>query len=133
MRTILLLLYILRVLPEGRKGVVLTHKNIAFIAMQSYTFSPISHDDVFLSILPLSHTYENSIGLLYPIMYGSSIYYLEKPPTAASLMPALKKIRPTMMLSVPLIMEKLYRSQIQSKFSKTVFIHSITEHQFSEN
>jgi len=107
------------------KGVVLSHKSIAFIAMQSYTFSPINHDDVFLSILPLSHTYENSIGMLYPIMYGSSIYYLEKPPTAASLMPALKKIRPTMMLSVPLIMEKLYKSQIQSKFSKTVFINSI--------
>lgn len=107
------------------KGVVLSHKSIAFIAMQSYTFSPINHDDVFLSILPLSHTYENSIGMLYPIMYGSSIFYLEKPPTAASLMPALKKIRPTMMLSVPLIMEKLYKSQIQSKFSKTVFINSI--------
>lgn len=107
------------------KGVVLSHRSIAFIAMQSYTFSPINHDDVFLSILPLSHTYENSIGMLYPIMYGSSIYYLEKPPTAASLMPALKKIRPTMMLSVPLIMEKLYKSQIQSKFSKTVFINSI--------
>lgn len=107
------------------KGVVLSHKSIAFIAMQSYTFSPISHDDVFLSILPLSHTYENSIGMLYPIMYGASIYYLQKPPTASSLMPALKKIRPTMMLSVPLIMEKLYKGQIQSKFSKSVFINSI--------
>lgn len=103
------------------KGVVLTHKNITFVASQSYTFFPINQDDVFLSFLPLSHTYENSIGLLYPLMYGSSIYYLEKPPTAASLMPAMKKIRPTMMMSVPLIMEKLYKSQIQAKFVKTKF------------
>ena len=107
------------------KGVVLSHKSIAFTAMQSYTFCAISHEDVFLSFLPLSHTYENTIGMLYPVMYGASIYYLEKPPTASSLIPALKKIRPTMMLSVPLIMEKLYKSQIQAKFTKTRFTRVI--------
>jgi len=107
------------------KGVVLSHKSIAFTAMQSYTFCAISHEDIFLSFLPLSHTYENTIGMLYPVMYGASIYYLEKPPTASSLIPALKKIRPTMMLSVPLIMEKLYKSQIQAKFTKTRFTRII--------
>ena len=99
------------------KGVVLSHRSLTFTAMQSYTFHAISSSDVFLSLLPLSHTYENTIGLLYPIMYGASIYYLEKPPTASALLPALAKIRPTMMLSVPLIMEKLYKTQIQSKFT----------------
>lgn len=98
------------------KGVVLTHKNITFVAMQSYTVQPISHEDVFLSFLPLSHTYENSIGMLYPIMYGASIYFLEKPPTAPVLISAMDKIKPTMMLSVPLIMEKLYKSQVYLKF-----------------
>jgi len=103
------------------KGVVLSHKSITFIAMQSDAFQSISKADVFLSLLPLSHTYENSIGMLFPIMYGASIYYLEKPPTAAALLPALAKIRPTMMLSVPLIMEKLYKTQIQSKFAGNQF------------
>ena len=103
------------------KGVVLSHKSLTFIAMQSYTFHPISKTDVFLSLLPLSHTYENTIGLLYPIMYGASIYYLERPPSASALMPALAKIKPTMMLSVPLIMEKLYKTQIQGKFSSNRF------------
>jgi len=103
------------------KGVVLSHRNLTFSAMQSYSFCHINSDDVFLSFLPLSHTYENTIGLLYPMMYGASIYYMEKPPTAAALLPALAKIRPTMMLSVPLIMEKLYKSQIQSKFTKNRF------------
>jgi len=107
------------------KGVMLTHKNLTFSAMQSYSFCPINSDDVFLSFLPLSHTYENTIGLLYPMIYGSSIYYMEKPPTAAALIPAMAKIRPTMMLSVPLIMEKLYKSQIQSKFTKTRFTRMI--------
>jgi long-chain acyl-CoA synthetase len=99
------------------KGVVLTHKNIAFVGMQSFVFHPISHNDVFLSLLPLSHTYENSIGMVYPIIYGASIYYLEKPPTPAALLPALAKVRPTMMLSVPLIMEKIFKNQIEAKFS----------------
>ena len=112
------------------KGVELSHKSITFTAMQSYTFHQISCSDVFLSLLPLSHTYENTIGLLYPIMYGASIYYLEKPPTAAALLPALKKIRPTMMLSVPLIMEKLYKSQIQSKFTGNRFKRMIYKNVF---
>ena len=103
------------------KGVVLSHKSLTFTAMQSFTFHQISSSDVFLSLLPLSHTYENTIGLIYPIMYGASIYYLEKPPTASALLPALAKIRPTMMLSVPLIMEKLYKTQIESKFNSNQF------------
>ena len=103
------------------KGVVLSHKNLTFTAMQSYIFHPISSSDVFLSLLPLSHTYENTIGMIYPIIYGASIYYLKKPPTASALMPALAKIRPTMMLSVPLIMEKLYKTQIQHKFTGNRF------------
>ena len=107
------------------KGVMLSHKNITFVAMQSYFFQPIDEFDVFLSFLPLSHTYENSLGLLFPILYGSAIYYLEKPPTAAALMPAMSKIRPTIMLSVPLIMEKIYKSQILEKFSKKRFSRMI--------
>ena len=103
------------------KGVVLSHKSLTFTAMQSYTFHQISSSDVFLSFLPLSHTYENTIGMIYPIIYGASIYYLEKPPTASALLPALMKIRPTMMLSVPLIVEKLYKTQIQSKFNGNRF------------
>jgi long-chain acyl-CoA synthetase len=103
------------------KGVVLSHKNLTFTAMQSFSFHQISSSDVFLSLLPLSHTYENTIGMIYPIIYGASIYYLKKPPTASALLPALAKIRPTMMLSVPLIMEKLYKTQIQNKFTGNRF------------
>ena len=52
------------------KGVVLTQKNITFVAMQSYTVFPINEHDIFLSFLPLSHTYENSIGMLYPLSFN---------------------------------------------------------------
>lgn len=107
------------------KGVMLSHRSITFVAMQAYHFQPLDEEDVFLSFLPLSHTYENSLGLLLPVMYGCSIYYLEKPPTAAALMPAMERIRPTVMLSVPLIMEKIFKSQILEKFSKKQFSRMI--------
>lgn len=107
------------------KGVMLSHKNITFVAAASFHVFPINFEDVFLSFLPLSHTYENSIGMLYPIMYGASVYYLEKPPTATALLPALAKIRPTMMLSVPLIMEKIFKVQVQGKFAKNHFTRMI--------
>ncbi len=107
------------------KGVVLTHKNIAHVVTESYHLFNIGPDDVFLSFLPLSHTYENSIGMLFPLMYGASIYYLEKPPTAALLLPALSKIKPTIMLSVPLIMEKIFKVQVQGKFAAKPFTNII--------
>jgi long-chain acyl-CoA synthetase len=63
--------------------------------------------------------------MVYPIIYGASIYYLEKPPTPAALLPALTKVRPTLMLSVPLIMEKIFKNQIQAKFSGNGLKHLI--------
>jgi len=99
------------------KGVMLSHRNITFDAEQCLHIQDVNLNDVFLSILPLSHTYENTISFVLPIMQGSSIYYLEKPPTASILVPALKKIRPTTMLSVPLVIEKIFRNQVQAKFT----------------
>jgi long-chain acyl-CoA synthetase len=100
------------------KGVMLTHRNIACNAEACLQIQHVTKNDVLLSILPLSHAYENTIGLILPFMQGASVYYLEKPPTASVLIPALKKIRPTTMLSVPLVIEKLYRSQVKARFTK---------------
>ena len=69
-------------------------------------------DGVLLTILPLSHTYECSLGMLLPVMWGASVVYLDKAPTASVLLPVLKKVRPTIMLTVPLIIEKIYKNKI---------------------
>ena len=71
-----------------------------------------------LSQLPLAHTMECTLGLITPIMVGASVYYLEKPPTAAILLPALKKVKPTIMVSVPLIIEKIYKMKILPEINK---------------
>jgi long-chain acyl-CoA synthetase len=98
------------------KGVMLTHGNICFNAGKSARIQEIDETDRFLSILPLSHTYENTIGLIFPMSKGACIYYLGKAPTPSVLLPALKVIKPTMMLTVPLIIEKIFRNQIKPRF-----------------
>ncbi len=94
------------------KGVMLTHGNLVSDAIATVAIADVTKDDRLLSILPLPHTYECTLGLITPIMIGASVYYLDKPPTAAVLLPAMARLRPTVMLSVPLIIEKIYKSKI---------------------
>ncbi len=110
------------------KGVMLSQKNICFTAIQCGTVQPIGPEDRMISILPLSHTYENTIGFVFPLFHGASVYYLSKPPTPTILLPALKLVKPTLMLTVPLIIEKIYHNRIKPTFHKnrlTRFLYSI--------
>lgn len=103
------------------KGVMLTHRALCGQVDMSAGIFPVSGDDTFLSVLPLSHTYECSIGMIYPFSMGARVVYLDRPPTASALMPALRSVRPTVMLIVPLIIEKIYRYQVLAKFNSTAF------------
>ena len=107
------------------KGVMLTHRALTTQVELCYAMQNVDENDIFLSILPLAHTYECSLGLLLPISHGSQVVYLDRPPTASALMPAFKKVRPTIILSVPLIMEKVFRSQVKGRFTKTKFMSAI--------
>ncbi len=100
------------------KGVMLTHKNICFTADKSRTVQPVNSTDRFLSVLPLSHTYENTLGMILPMFGGACVYYLKKAPTPTVLLPALKIVRPTIMLTVPLIIEKIYRNKVLPAFNE---------------
>jgi long-chain acyl-CoA synthetase len=91
------------------KGVMLSHRNIVSCAAASLSFVKIYPRDRLLSVLPLAHAYECTLGLVTPVMSGASVTYLDKPPSPAVLMPALQAIRPTAMVTVPLFMEKIYR------------------------
>ena len=101
------------------KGVMLTHKNLAWTAQQCYTLQEIKTSDRFISILPLSHTLENTVGFLLPVKYGASVHYLRKPPVPSVLLPALEQVKPTIMLTVPLIIEKIFRAKILPAFQKS--------------
>ena len=103
------------------KGVMLTHKALCKQIDLSAAIFPVQSDDTFLSVLPLSHTYECSIGMIYPFSVGARVVYLDRPPTASALMPALRSVRPTVMLIVPLVIEKIYRHQVLAKFNSNGF------------
>lgn len=99
------------------KGVMLSHRALVHHIELCRGFYPITEEDRFLSVLPLSHVYECSIGLIYPFSAGSRVYYLDRPPAASALVPAMRRVRPTAMLIVPLVIDKIYRSQILAKFT----------------
>jgi long-chain acyl-CoA synthetase len=101
------------------KGVMLTNENLVWDACQCRTIQPICATDVYLSVLPLAHTYECTLGLILGLMQGATTHYIDKPPTANVLMPLLKEIRPTIMLTVPLIIEKMFKVGVKSKLTKT--------------
>ena len=107
------------------KGVMLSHRNLCAQMGMSYSLFPVNANDVFLSILPLSHAYECTIGMLYPFANGSSVVYLDGMPTPNLLMPALLEVRPTLMMSVPLIVEKIYKNKIRPKFTGNFFMQML--------
>lgn len=107
------------------KGVMLSHYNIS---AQTWLIEPLfrlKDDDVLLSVLPLSHTYECSLGLVYAFSAGCHMVYLDKAPTVSVLTSALKEVRPTIMIIVPLIIEKIYRARVLAKFTSNAFWRSL--------
>ncbi|MEZ7873729.1 MAG: AMP-binding protein [Bacteroidales bacterium] len=100
------------------KGVTLSHRNLVSQNYMANRLLPMFKEDVFLSILPLSHAYECSLGLILPFSRGAQVVYLDGAPTPSLLLPALAEVKPTIMLSVPLIVEKIYKNKIRPMFTK---------------
>lgn len=100
------------------KGVMLSHRNLVTNAQAVQQIFDVAPEDVLLSVLPLAHTYECTIGFLVPLLSGASVTYLGGPPTPSLLLPALASVRPTIMLAVPLIMEKIYRARVVPKLNR---------------
>ena len=104
------------------KGVMLCHRNFCANVLEAWKAYKVRKKDVFMSILPIAHTYEMSIGMLYPFSTGAKVYYLQKMPTPSVLIKSLKMVRPTVMLSVPLIIEKIYKSSVLPTIESSKFL-----------
>lgn len=100
------------------KGVMLTHMNICSNVRSAGILQPIRNTDRFLSLLPLSHTYENTLGFLLPLFNGAAVYYVRQAIAPSVMLKALAEVRPTMMLTVPMIIEKIYKNRIAPVFKK---------------
>ena len=101
------------------KGVMLTHQNILSNAKSSWTVHAVIETDRFLSMLPLAHSYESTIGTMVPLLNGARVHYMDKAPTPSYLKPILQEVRPTTMLTVPLIIEKIYRASVRPALTKS--------------
>jgi len=102
------------------KGVMLSHKNLVTNALSAFDNIDLRDDDILLSILPLAHTFECTVGLTVPLVHGASINYIDKVPTPSVLIKAFEIVKPTMMISVPLIIEKIYKNKVLAKFNSSV-------------
>lgn len=107
------------------KGVMLTHKNIVYDAIATTSIVDVGPNDRMLSMLPLSHAYECTLGLVSPVLGGGSVYYLDKPPTPRVLLPALQKVKPTIMLTVPLVIEKIFKNRILPQLKKNAAVRGL--------
>ena len=101
------------------KGVVLSHRNLSSCVISCWHSQHRTEKDRWLSILPMSHTLELTLGVLYPMFVGASVYYMSKPPVPALLLKAMQVVKPTTILSVPLIIEKIYRNSIVPTIRKS--------------
>ena len=107
------------------KGVMLSHYNLCSQLEMIDKLFMVYPEDIFLSVLPLAHTYECTIGLILAFYHGSHVVYLDKAPTVSTLLPALKEVRPTIMLTVPLIIEKIYRGAVLKKFTSSAVMRAL--------
>ena len=110
------------------KGVVLSHRNLASNVITCYHSCKRNHKDRWLSILPMAHTLEMTLCMLYPMYCGATVYYLPKPPVPSLLMKALKVVKPTTMLTVPLIIEKVYKGSVLPTIQKSRTLSWMNEH-----
>jgi len=95
------------------KGVMLTHNNITGNMVYARTYMPLVSGDHILSFLPLAHAYGCAIEFLYPFTCGCHITFLGKMPTPQLLLKAFAEIKPRLILSVPLIIEKIFKKQVK--------------------
>ena len=110
------------------KGVILSHRNLASNVITCYHSCKRSQKDRWLSILPMAHTLEMTLSMLYPMYCGATVYYLPKPPVPSLLMKALKVVKPTTMLTVPMIIEKVYKGSVLPTIKKSRTLTWMNEH-----
>ncbi len=101
------------------KGVMLSHRNITANLAASFKAKPAFKRDRFLSILPAAHAYEMGVSTLYSFYVGATCYTLQKAPTPSILMKAMAEVKPTIVLSVPLIIEKVVKSSVWPTIKKS--------------
>ena len=102
------------------KGVMLRYECISANVEFGQKRLPSYPEDKIVSMLPMAHMYGMMFELIYPLCGGSSIYYLGKTPTPALLLGAMAEVKPYLVITVPLVMEKIFKSKVAPVVNKPV-------------
>ena len=94
------------------KGVMLPHRSLAANMQFAHDHMPLNPGDRIVSFLPLAHTFGAAFEFLFPFTLGCEITILTKTPSPQVIMKAFQEIRPSLILSVPLVIEKIYKKQV---------------------
>ncbi len=102
------------------KGVMLSHNSLTANIRFAQNNMPLKPGDSIVSFLPLAHTYGCAFEFLFPFSIGCHITILTKTPSPQVIIQAFKEIKPALVLSVPLVIEKIYRKQILPQICKPI-------------
>ena len=104
---------------------MLTHKNLTANAYAAAGLKEIKPGSVWLSILPMSHTYEFTCGFILPLLCGGRIAYAGKTPTPAILQKLCAYEKPFAIFAVPLVLEKIYKKRVLPQIEKSRLLKGV--------
>ena len=99
------------------KGVMLTTRNLSSNIKFGLDNIPVEDGYTLMSMLPLAHMYGMAFEFLYPLCGGARIYFLGKTPTPSVLLQALADIKPYLLITVPLVLEKIFKNKVMPTLS----------------
>jgi len=100
------------------KGVMLAHNSLIANVRFACDHIPLDAGSRFVSLLPLAHAYGCAFEFLFPFCKGVDITLLGRTPSPKAVMQAFSEIRPNLIISVPLVIEKIYRTRIRHMIDK---------------
>jgi len=100
------------------KGVMLNGRSLSNNVEVGMKMLPVDPGQRLVSMLPLAHMFGQICELLYPLCSGTHIYFLTKSPTPSILLKALKDVQPYLVVTVPLVIEKIYKKNLDPMLSK---------------
>ncbi|MBE0650451.1 MAG: AMP-binding protein [Bacteroidales bacterium] len=101
------------------KGVMLLHNSLAANVRFARNHMPLQSGDKIVSFLPMAHSYGLAFEFLFPFSLGCHITFLTKTPTPAIITKAFQEVKPRLILSVPLVIEKIYKKRILPQIRKS--------------
>ena len=100
------------------KGVMLRYECFSATIDFGHRYIPVTNEDSIVSMLPMGHIYGLTYEFLYPLCGGVTVYYLGKTPSPSLLLKAMQEVRPYIVITVPLVLEKVYKSSIKPVLGK---------------